>query len=174
MPKSLLAAIAISTLLALMLSIVPTIGLHKGREHIPVFQAAKPIVLHERNLVDLFTYIQTHYNIKRVKWENKSLFVDLVVRPHDLVELPLIYRDFYTLAYDVFLFTQNADHLFFRVLEEADEGKRSAKLLVSIQADRPRMKAALVPPEFVKDLTKYVEEAYPVRIEPYFRKRVSP
>ncbi|NGQ94578.1 hypothetical protein G3578_05205 [Brevibacillus sp. SYP-B805] len=170
MPRSLLAAIACSALLALLLSLVPTVGLQTGGEHIPVFQATKPVVLGEHNLVDLFTFAQTHYNIKRVKWESPSLYVDLVVDQGQSADLSGIYRDFYTLAYDAFLYTANVDRLYFRMLEGKDE--RSARLLVSIRADRPR--SELTPPDSVSDIASFVEHTFSVRIEPYFRKSVSP
>lgn len=174
MPRNLLAAFAVSALLALMLSFVPTVKWNQSDPDVATFQMSEPIMLSEQNLVDLFTLVPTHYNIKRVKWENESIFVDFLVRPGDAVDLPLIYRDFYSLTYDVFLRTRNAKRVFFRLLEAEKDDIRRAKLLVAIEAERPHNTAALFPPESVKDIKMYVEETFPVRLDPYFHERVSP
>ncbi|WP_134687407.1 hypothetical protein [Brevibacillus migulae] len=174
MPRRLLAAIAFSTVLAFLLSLIPTVGSLSQKEDVPAFQAAKPIVLGEHNLVDLFTFMQTHYNIKRVKWENRTLFVDIVVRPTEEADLSVLYRDFYTVAYDAFRYTQNVHSLFFRVVEEAKETRGNSTLLVAIEAKRPSDLKQWPAPEQVDNYSRYIEKTFPVRIEPYFRERVSP
>ena len=174
MPRRLLAAVAFSTLLALLLSLIPTVGTLSPKEDVPVFQAAKPIVLSEHNLVDLFTFMQTHYNIKRVKWENRTLFVDIMVRPREDADLSVLYRDFYTVAYDAFRYTQNVQSLFFRVVEEPKESRGNSTLLVAIEAKRPADLKEWLPPEQVDNYSSYIANTFPVRIEPYFRERVSP
>lgn len=174
MPRRLLAAITFSTLLALLLSLIPTVGLQYSKEDVPAFQATKPIQLSEHNLVDLFTFMQTQYNIKRVKWENRSLYVDIVVRPGEKADLPILYRDFYTIAYDTFLYTQNVNSLFFRVVEEAKGVRNQAKLLIAIEAAKPARIEQWAPPASVQNYPTYIEKTFSVRIEPYFRERVSP
>jgi hypothetical protein len=172
MPRNLIAAIAASTLLALMLSFVP--GVTWKEEDVPTFQASRPIELSEQNVVDLFTLVPTHYNIKRVKWENQSVFVDFVVGPKEKVELPLVYRDFYTLTYDMFHFTDNVKQVFFRLLEEGTERNSSAKLLVAIEAKRSQTSLQTQSPEAIADIEGYVKAVFPVRIDPYFQQRVTP
>jgi hypothetical protein len=174
MPRNLLAAFAVSALLALMLSLVPSVKWNPAKQDVATFQMAEPVAVSEQNLVDLFTLVPTHYNIKRVKWENESIFVDFLVTPRDGVELPLIYRDFYSLTYDMFLRTRNVKRVFFRLLEAEQDSIRSSKLLVAIEAERPRNTAVLFPPETIKDIKMYVEETFPVRLDPYFHERVSP
>jgi hypothetical protein len=172
MPRNLIAAIVASTLLALMLSFVPSVTWKE--EDVPTFQASRPIELSERNVVDLFTLVPTHYNIKRVKWENQSVFVDFAVGPKEKVELPLVYRDFYTLTYDMFHFTDNVKQVFFRLLEEGTERNSSAKLLVAIEAKRSQTSLQTQSPEAIADIEGYVKAVFPVRIDPYFQQRVTP
>ncbi|MFY0543054.1 hypothetical protein [Brevibacillus sp. H7] len=170
MPRNLLAAIVAASMLALLLSLVPTVT-WKG-EDVPTFQASRPVELTEQNVVDLFTLVPTHYNIKRVKWENQSVFVDFVVRPAQQVDLPLVYRDFYTLTYDLFHFTGNTKQIYFRLLEE--EKPSTAKLLVAIEAKRTQTAAHAASPADIQDVRTHVEQRFPVRIDPYFHERVSP
>lgn len=175
MPRHFLAALMVSVMLALLLSAVPAIQrLDGGTAHVSVFHPAKPIWLSEQNLVDLFTSVSTHYNIKRVKWENRALYVDLRVDGRHQAELTQVYRDFYALAYQAFLHTQNVQQLYFRLLEEAASSRHSAKLLVAIQAARPQDLSALKSPEAVQDIAMYVEEHFPVHVEPYFQQGVRP
>ncbi len=170
MPRNLLVAIVISSALALLLSFVPVVT-WKG-EDVPTFQTSRPIELREQNVVDLFTLVPTHYNIKRVKWENQSVFVDFVVRPTQKVELPLVYRDFYTLTYDLFHFTDNTRQVYYRLMEE--QSASTAKMLVDIEASRAQTEANAPSPDAISDLSSYVTETFPVRIHPYFHERVSP
>lgn len=174
MPRRLLAAISFSALLAILLSLIPTVDLLSNKEDVPVFQASRPIQLGEHNVVDLFTFMPTHYNIKRVRWENRSLYVDIVVQPTQKADLPVLYQDFYTLAYHTFQYTQNVNALLFRVVEEARENRRNARLLVAIEAKRPASLDQWKAPESVEHYPSYIEKMFPVRIEPYFRQRVIP
>jgi len=174
MPRHYLAAMMISVMLALLLSAVPAIQKRDDTTHISVFHPIKPIWLSEQNLVDLFTSVSTHYNIKRVKWENRALYVDLRVAGRHNADLPQAYRDFYALAYQAFLHTRNVQQLYFRLLEEAASSRHSAKLLVAIQATRPQDLSELKPPEAVQDITMFVEEHFPVHVEPYFQPSVRP
>lgn len=174
MPRNLLAAFAVSALLALLLSFVPGVKWKPDGRDIATFHSTSPIILSEQNIVDLFTLVPTHYNIKRVKWENESIFVDFSVGPSDKVELSTVYRDFYTFAYDLFQYTSNAKQLIFRVMEEEKGQTQSAKLLVAIQAERPQTNQELFAPDTIKDIKMFVEERYPVRLDPYFSERVSP
>jgi hypothetical protein len=172
MPRNLIAAIVASTLLALILSFVPTVTWKEA--DVPAFQTSRPVELNEQNVVDLFTLVPTHYNIKRVKWENQSVYVDLAVGPKEKVELPSVYRDFYTLTYDLFHFTDNVKQVFFRLLEEGTERPESAKLLVAIEAKRSQTSTYARSPEAIADMQEYVEAVFPVRIDPYFQERISP
>lgn len=174
MPRNLLAAFAISALLALLLSFVPEVKWKPAGQDIATFQSTSPIVVSEQNLVDLFTLVPTHYNIKRVKWENESIFVDFAVGPSDKVELSAVYRDFYTFAYDVFHYTSNAKKVFYRMVEEEKDQEQSAKILVAIQAERPQTNQELFAPDTIKDIKMFVEERYPVLLDPYFSESVSP
>ncbi|GAA4709093.1 hypothetical protein [Brevibacillus fulvus] len=171
--RNLLTAFFASALLALLLSVVPTVKWQDSAQEVTVFRPEKPIVLSEQNLMDLFTLLQTHYNIKRVKWENQSIFVDFSVPSAAKAELAEIYRDFYEVAYEAFHYTQNTRHVYFRMLEE-NEAESGVKLLVAIEADRPQSVAQLIPPDQVKDMKTYIEETYPVQFDPFFAKSVSP
>lgn len=174
MPRNLLAAFFVSAVLALLLSFVPSVTWKTSKQEIPTFQASHPVELSEQNVVDLFTLVPTHYNIKRVKWENQSVYVDFVVNPSEQVELTLVYRDFYTLTYDAFHFTDNVRQVFFRILEERQDKPAAAKLLVAIEASRPRYISDLSFPDSIKDVRTYVENTFPVRVDPYFSERVIP
>ncbi|RNB88993.1 hypothetical protein EDM59_07830 [Brevibacillus nitrificans] len=171
MPRRLFAAIAVSAFLALMLSLVPNTGWK--RTDVPTFQASRPIHLSEQNALDLFTSMTTHYNIKRIKWDNPSLYVDLAVKPSDKVELSEVYQDFYSLTHELFTLTDNVKQVYFRVLEERDTPKES-RLLVAIESNGTDADAFDKPLATQVDVEQYVRDSFPVRIDPYFYERISP
>ncbi|MGG1659645.1 hypothetical protein [Brevibacillus sp. NRS-1366] len=171
MPRNLFMAIAVSTFLALMLSLVPSSG-WKGAD-VPTFHAAHPIHLSEQNALDLFTMVETHYNIKRIKWENSSIYVDLAVKSDQKVELPHVYQDFYGLTHDLFTLTDNVKQVYFRLLEVTDTPKES-RLLVAIQSNSENQAAHATPLTELSDVESYVRDTFPVRIDPYFYERISP
>ncbi|WP_039070931.1 hypothetical protein [Brevibacillus borstelensis] len=171
MPRRLFVAIAMSAFLAAMLSWVPTLSWKQV--DVPAFQAARPVELSEQNVVDLFTFMTTHYNIKRVKWENPSVFVDLAVSPKDRIDANRVFHDFYAVTYDLFRLTGNVEHVYFRLLEK-EEVENTSKLLVAIEANRPDRAAYFVSPTDVEDYETHVKTRFPVRVEPYFYERVSP
>ncbi len=175
MPRNLLAAISVCALLALLLSYIPTVSYHQNTA-VPTFQPAQPLLLSKQNVVDLFTFVQTHYNIKRVKWEDQSIYVDLAVNGTEKLELPLIYRDFYSLAYQSLQTTRNVQHVYFRLLEEQanQDADQPPKMLVAIQADRPAKKETLPALQEIHDLPEFVENHFFVRQDPFFQERVSP
>jgi len=170
MPRNLLVAIVAASMLALLLSFVPAVTWKEA--DVPAFQASKPTGLSEQNVVDLFTLVPTHYNIKRVKWENQSVFVDFAVHPAEKVDLSLVFRDFYTLSYDLFRFTDNTSQVFYRLLEETHPD--SAKVLVAIEANRAHTGAFVTAPDDMQDVQAFVQKTFPVRIDPYFHERVIP
>lgn len=171
MPRRLFAAIAVSTFLAILLSLVPSTAWKKA--DVPTFQATHPVYLSEQNMMDLFTLVPTHYNIKRIKWENSSVYVDLAVQPAQKVELSHVYQDFYGLTHDLFTLTNNVKLVYFRLLEDQESAK-GAKLLVAIQSDKNQPQAYSKPLEELPDVSAYVKSTFPVRIEPYFYERISP
>ncbi|WP_238933634.1 hypothetical protein [Brevibacillus choshinensis] len=170
-PRRLFAAIAVSAFLALMLSLVPNAGWNQT--DVPTFQASRPIHLSEQNALDLFTTVETHYNIKRIKWENSSVYVDLAVKPKETVELTRVYRDFYSLTHELFTNTDNVKQVYFRMLEETDE-PREQRLLVAIDSSRAKESAVSKPIADLQDVDRYVKGSFPVRIDPYFYERISP
>lgn len=172
MPRNLFAALLVSACLALLLSFVPSVRWHGSVTDVPAFQSQKPIVLNQQNLVDLFTLARTHYNIKRVKWENGSLYVDFSLTASDSADVKALYQDTYEVAYRAFQFTRNVQHLFFRLLEtQADQ---SSRLLVAIQADRPQAGVIFPAPDRVDDIQAFVERLFIVRFEPGFAERIRP
>ncbi|MDF2682702.1 MAG: hypothetical protein K0R47_3892 [Brevibacillus sp.] len=171
MPRRLFVAIAVSAFLALMLSLVPSAGWKQT--DVPTFQASRPIHLSEQNALDLFTMVATHYNIKRIKWENSSIYVDLAVKPAEKVELTHVYRDFYSLTHDLFTLTDNVKQVYFRMLEETDEPKEQ-RLLVAIESSSTNQAALGKPLDELQDVDSYVRGSFPVRIDPYFYERISP
>jgi hypothetical protein len=156
MPRKLFLAIAVSALLAMLLSLVP--GDRWQEANLATFQPSQPIQLTERNALDLFTMVSTHYNIKRIKWDHAAVYVDLAVKPRQNVELPFVYQDFHNMTNQLFSLTYNVNQVYFRLLEESDllNGNR---LLVAIQTDRQ---------------SHSNQTTFPIRIEPYFYERISP
>lgn len=171
MPRRLFAAIAVSALLALMLSLVPSAGWR--HTDVPAFLAAGPIHLDAQNALDLFTTVKTHYNIKRIKWENPSVYVDLAVKPAEKVELSQVYRDFYSLTNDLLTRTDNVKQVYFRMLEETD-APRESRLLVALDSGSVKQEAVKKTPDQLTDVESYVKETFAVRIDPYFYERISP
>ncbi|WP_312108613.1 hypothetical protein [Brevibacillus reuszeri] len=171
MPRKFVTAIAVSTLIALLLSLVPSNSWKMN--DIPTFQATHPIHLSEQNTLDLFTRVETHYNIKRIKWENSSIYVDLAVNSDQKVELPHVFYDFYGLTHDLFTLTDNVKQVYFRLLEVTDTTQDS-KLLVAIQSSNDNLPNPIKPLAELSDVEAYVRDTFPVRIEPYFYERISP
>ncbi|MFM1652721.1 hypothetical protein ACI7RC_11550 [Brevibacillus sp. B_LB10_24] len=172
MPRKLVAAVMVSAFLALMLSFVPALTREKYGLVMPTMREVTPIVVTEQNLVDLFTLTPTHYNIKRVKWENHSLYVDFYVTPAQSIEAAPLYQDFYTLAYHSFSLTRNVDNLFFRLLEEGISGR--TRVLLAISAERSNQSRAYPAPERIDDIVSFVQKNFPVREEPGFAEKLSP
>jgi hypothetical protein len=156
MPRKLFLAVVVSSLLAMLLSLVP--GDRWQKANLATFKPSQPIQLTDRNALDLFTMVSTHYNIKRIKWDNASVYVDLAVKPGENVQLPFVYQNFNQLTNHLFSLTYNVKQVYFRLLEENDllNGNR---LLVAIQSDRQSHSNQTSPP---------------IRIEPYFYERISP
>lgn len=171
MPRRLLLAIAVSSLLALLLSLVP-VDRWKQTD-LATFQPSQPFQMTERNMLDLFTTVSTHYNIKRIKWDHASIYVDLAVKPGQNVQLPFVYQDFYNLAHDLFSLTYNVNQVYFRLLEESDllNGNR---LLVAIQTDRQSHAKQTEVLTEMNQIEGFVKNSYPIRIDPYFYERISP
>ncbi|HBZ83982.1 MULTISPECIES: hypothetical protein [Brevibacillus] len=171
MPRQLLMAIAVSTFLALMLSMVPS-ALWRQAD-VPTFQTSHPVQLSERNVLDLFTLTPTHYKMKRIKWENPSVYVDLIVKPGEKVDESQVYRDFYGLTYGLLTHTDNVGQVYFRLLEESEQPKES-RLLVAIQTTGANLKSFSKPAAEIPDVDSFVKNTFPVRIDPYFYERISP
>lgn len=171
MPRQLLVAIVVSTFWALMLSLVPSAGWQ--RTDVPTFQPSHPIQLSERNVLDLFTLMTPHYKMKRIKWENPSVYVDFVIKPGEKVNVSHVYHDFYQLTYELLTLTDNVGQVYFRLLEESDQPKES-KLLIAIQTTGASSLAHPKPIAELEDVDSFVKNTFPVRIEPYFYERISP
>ena len=171
MPRQLLIMVCVSAFMAFAISFLPSMAKTPYSQEMAVFSEHQQMNLTEQNLVDLFTLMPTHYNIKRVKWENRAIFVDLSVTPEEKLDVPVFYLDTYTLIHRTFRLTKNVEHVFLRLLEE---DKQTAKLLVYIQATRPLSIRDLPAPERVTDPQKYVESTFQVRIEPALHERVHP
>ncbi|MBO8163010.1 MAG: hypothetical protein H0Z34_04705 [Brevibacillus sp.] len=169
MPRNMLMALAVSACLALVISLVPAVTRTDQGGDIAAYRPYTPMVLSEQNLVDLFTILPTHYNIKHVKWENRSLYVDIAVTPTERLEEHMLYRDVYSLLYRSFQLTRNVEHLFFRLLEK--ERDRSAKLLIAIEADRPRGVFHFPPPEQMDNPQQVIHGLARIRIEPGYDER---
>lgn len=159
MSRNLIAAFLVCASLALLVSLIPNQGLQPIVGDVPTFQRMDKLDLTEENLVDLFTIIPTHYNIKRVKWDNGSLYVDMAIPPTQVIDLTRVYRDFYMLTYQSFTVTRNVKHLYFRMLSQGAE--HPTKLLVAIEADRDKEKN-LVHPQKISDIRLFVEKSFSV------------
>lgn len=171
MPRRLLMAIAVSSLLALLLSLVP---LDRWKHaDLATFQPSQPIQMTDRNMLDLFTTVTTHYNIKRIKWEYDSIYVDLAVKPGQNVQLPYVYGDFYQLSHELFSLTSNIHHVYFRLLEESQLMKGN-RLLVAIQSDRQVHGKKMAEWANDDEIEGFVKNNFPIRIDPYFYERISP
>jgi len=163
MPRNLLYAILFTSCLALLLSVVPMQALNRETRNVPTFQSMTAIELREHNLVDLFTTMSTHYNIKRVKWENRALYVDMAVASANRLNTDLLYRDFYTLVYGSFTSTSNVEHLYFRMLAQPDSNP--PKLLAALQAERKKGQQ-LPNPKHIKDIRSFVENTFLMNEQP--------
>ena len=138
-----------------------------------IAQTSHTVQLSERNVLDLFTLTPTHYKMKRIKWENPSVYVDLIVKPGENVNESHVYRDFYALTYGLLTHTDNVGQVYFRLLEESDQPKES-RLLVAIQTAGANLKSFSKPAAEVADVDSFVRNTFPVRIDPYFYERISP
>lgn len=171
MPRNLLVAVMMSALLALLLSILPSIR-NIDPHAVPTFRQNQPLVLTKQNVVDLFTFVQTHYNIKRVKWEEQSIYVDVAVSEKQPAELSNAYRDFYLLAYQTLALTQNIQHFYFRLMDEPQD--QPSKFVVAITAKRPLQQEEPIDVNDSVAIKRYVESKFQVRIDPFFQETISP
>ncbi|MGO0061003.1 hypothetical protein ACTID9_13470 [Brevibacillus fluminis] len=171
MPRNLLAAVMMSALLAMLLSFLPSIRSNDPNA-VPTFRQNQPLVLTKQNVVDLFTFLPTHYNIKRVKWEDQSIYVDLIVSENQPALLEQAYRDFYLLVYQALALTKNVQQLKFRLMEEPVD--QPSKLLVAISAKRPLQESEPIDPNDLSAIKRYVESSFQVRIDPFFHENISP
>lgn len=171
MPRQLIAVLCFATLMAFALSLIPSVGVQSKYTELPAFQEVRQVEMTQQNIVDLFTLMPTHYNIKRVKWENRSIFVDFVISPTETIGLSTFYGDVYNLIYRTFRLTSNIDQLFVRLLDAND---RSSKLLIAVQANRPDSLRELPSPDKVDNPQYLVEKTFQVRVEPITEERISP
>ncbi|WP_139489174.1 hypothetical protein [Brevibacillus dissolubilis] len=160
MTRSFVAGIAASVGLALALSIVPSVTMNGQEKDMPTFQAMPSFDLSEHNVADLFTSTRTHYNIKRVKWQENTLLVEVRLQQGEVPDRRQLYEDAYTLAYHSFSRTRNVSHLTYRVTVGDAH-------LMSMDADRPA-DFKWTPPKQVDNIEDAVQQRFTVRKEAQF------
>ncbi|MBP1933457.1 hypothetical protein [Ammoniphilus resinae] len=131
--RNMFAALILSTLLAIMLSIFFQGSMQKNEMLQPVFKISQPIVLDQTNLVDIMTQVNSQMAITRVQWQNHNLSVDYKVTADKPVYVNDIYDELYQSVYTAYLLTSNVQGLYVRVLYEE---KGNEEVLIALSAER--------------------------------------
>ncbi|GAB7387504.1 hypothetical protein BSNK01_13410 [Bacillaceae bacterium] len=163
--RNMFFAIFFSTLLALLLSFLPNADwLKHGSSELPVFEnGRRPVQLDEENLVDMLLQNPTYYPIRRVKWENRNLFIDLALTPDKAKNEWEVYRDLANLVGLAFAETDNVERIFTRLLRANEE----EEVLVALSAERSDWEEAAPvfrneAPDYKRALESFYEVQYGV------------
>lgn len=132
-----LVAALVSVGIASALSVVPKLDgtVNLGQTETPVFRADSPLVLSDRNLVDVFAKLSLHLELSHIEWSNTILSVDLKTATGDPA-LEQIYDDLYELATLGFAGTKNVKQLLIRVMEKPANRGEAPQLLLAMDAKR--------------------------------------
>ncbi|RKN84584.1 hypothetical protein [Paenibacillus ginsengarvi] len=125
--------IGVASALSIVLKLDAATGL--GKTETPAFRADSPLVLSDRNLVDIVAKLTLHLDIASVEWNNTILSVDLRSKPDDAAMEP-IYDDLYDIASLGFAGTKNVKQILVRVMEPPATGVGAPQLLLAMDAKR--------------------------------------
>jgi hypothetical protein len=107
--RNLFFAIVLSTMLAFLLSSLPSNLPEQQLGLAPVFKATKPIVLKEENVVDVLSTFETGLTLGHVKWENHNLFIDYKASMEKPIYVEDIYNDLFSVVRSSYLSVNNVE-----------------------------------------------------------------
>lgn len=129
--KGLLAAILLSVVIAIMISLIPSSNYFKYRYELPVFEDQKLINVDDQNLVDFIASFSTEMDIKRVNWKHSSLAIDFSIEANKQIDTDTIYEELYNVIKKSFIKSTNINEVLLRVfLSDGD------KMFVAISAQK--------------------------------------
>lgn len=169
MSRNMFFALLLSTFIALLLSFLPEAD---WRQHplteTPVFQNEQtPVTLNAMNLVDFMSEQPLESAIRKVKWNENHLFVDLYEREGQASE-KIIYRDLANLIHHVFSQTNNVQQIFARYVVNEPSREILASLAVKRDEWRRSPDIEVGKSDYRKLLESYYDIQYGSRWEEKF------
>ncbi len=134
--RNLFFAIVLSTMLAFLLSSLPSNVEEQPLGLTPVFKPSKSIILKEENLVDVLSAFDTGLLLGHVKWENRNLFIDYKASMEKPIYVEDIYNDLFSVVKSAYLNVNNVEGLYVRVLYK-EKGKD--EVLIAVSAERTNL-----------------------------------
>ncbi|MCF6095334.1 hypothetical protein L1765_15355 [Microaerobacter geothermalis] len=154
--RNLFFAVVFSTMLAIILSFLPTMELSQnGSSDIPVFQS-KETVLTKSNLVDFLRGQSFQHPIRRVKWENGSLFIDFYITSPKQLNKKVVFDDFSKVLNMSFYSTTNVKQVFIRLINLSSESPRET-MMVALSGDRENVRLVRKIPSKSDELKIFLE-----------------
>ena len=129
--KGMLAAISLSVIIALLISVIPYLELFKLDRDLPVFKQQKQYMISENNIVDFIASFSTKMKIKRVTWQHDALSIDLLLSKDSQVDTEIIYQELYQIIQKGFVQTDNVKEMLIRVFIDD-----MSKIFVAVSANR--------------------------------------
>lgn len=131
--RNILLAVVLATMLALLISFLPTEDMGTERHLAPVFQPVKQFQLDENNLVDVMSLFDTRLAISHVQWQNNNLFIDYRIDKEKPIYVEDMYADLFSTVKSAFTITSNVKGLYLRILY-TDKGK--SEVLIALSSER--------------------------------------
>jgi len=133
MTRNLMVAVGLATMLALLISFLPTVDTDLEGHHTAVFQPATQFQLDEQNLVDVLSLFNTRLAISHVQWQNNNLFIDYKINKEKPVYVEEIYEDLFSTLQSAYTLTSNVKGLYISILY-TDKGKN--EVLIALSTER--------------------------------------
>ncbi|RKD25698.1 hypothetical protein BEP19_01795 [Ammoniphilus oxalaticus] len=139
--RNLIVAIGLATMLALVISFLPTVELDREQGHTAVFQPMKRYELKEDNFVNVLSSFDTRLPISQVKWQNDNLFINYRIDKEKPIYVEEIYDDLFSVLQATYTLTTNVKGLYVRILY-TDKGED--EVLIALSSERSEeLEAAL-------------------------------
>ena len=130
--RNIIIAVAISTMLAGLLSFLPRNAMNQEWGLTTVFKTITPVAMDQTNLVDLVSSMPLHHPISHVQWQNNNLTLDFEVGVEKPIYVDDIYEDLFTSLRSVFLRTKNVQGLYVR-FTYIENGKSEVLIALSME-----------------------------------------
>ncbi|RAP27647.1 hypothetical protein C2W64_00796 [Brevibacillus laterosporus] len=164
MPRRFLYAMMISVGLSLMLSVLPVLMRKEPIADVPTFQEIPRLTVSSHNLVDLFTLLETHYNISHVEWTQPTITLTLTLPEGHKNVNDRMFQDAYSIVYVLMNKTTNVKHVTLQFARSNEQNEQSSPML-HIEADRTQIgqEDKWKTPAELGDVKQYVKQHFFVK-----------